>query len=296
MPASAGRITASAGGIAARPPGAVLEDGFHPTPRAPPKPKPPPRGQNQHTPRWRLPVAGRFASLAVESVSMTPPPNPPRYTLGEEIANSVIHGLGIVFGIAGLAVLIAFASLRGDAWHIVGCSIFGAALILLYTTSTLYHSIPLPRVKAVLRTLDHAAIFLLIAGTYTPFLLVNLRGPWGWSLFAVIWGLALSGIVLRIARGRRSPRWAVGLYIGMGWVVLVAIEPLATRVAPGGLWLLLLGGLAYTLGVGFYLWRRLPYHHAIWHIFVLAGSILHFFAILFYVIPLAEPVQGGGID
>ena len=218
--------------------------------------------------------------------------HPPRYTLGEEIANSVTHGVGIVLGIAGLGVLTAFASLRGDAWHIVGCSIFGAALILLYTTSTLYHSIPHPRAKAVMRTLDHSAIFILIAGTYTPFLLVNLRGPWGWSLFGVIWGLALFGIGLRIARGRRSTLLSVGLYVGMGWAVVVAIEPMLDVVAPGGLLLLLLGGLAYTLGVVFYVWKRLPYHHAIWHGFVLAGSILHFFAILFYVIPLATPNPG----
>ena len=219
---------------------------------------------------------------------MTTEHPPSRYTLGEEIANSVIHGVGVVLSIAGLGVLTAFASLRGDAWHIVGCSIFGAALILLYTTSTLYHSIPLPRVKAVLRALDHSAIFILIAGTYTPFLLVNLRGPWGWSLFGVIWGLALVGIVLRIVRGRRSTLVSVALYIGMGWAVVVAAKPMLNSVAPGGLWLLLLGGLAYTLGVVFYVWKRLPYHHAIWHVFVLAGSILHFFAILFYVIPLAE--------
>lgn len=218
-----------------------------------------------------------------------------RYTLGEEIANSVIHGVGIVLGIAGLGVLTAFASLYGDAWHIVGCSVFGAALILLYTASTLYHSIPLPRVKAVLRTLDHSAIFVLIAGTYTPFLLVNLRGPWGWSLFGVIWGLALVGIVLRIVRGRRSPLLSVGLYVGMGWAVVAAIEPMLNSVAPGGLLLLLLGGLAYTLGIVFYAWKRLPYHHAIWHVFVLAGSILHFFAILFYVIPLAAPDPGAPI-
>lgn len=224
---------------------------------------------------------------------MTTEQHPPRYTLGEEIANSVIHGVGIVLGIAGLGVLTAFASLRGDAWHIVGCSIFGAALILLYTTSTLYHSIPHPRAKAVMRTLDHSAIFILIAGTYTPFLLVNLRGPWGWSLFGIIWGLALIGIALRVARGRRSTLLSVGLYVGMGWAVVVAIEPMLDGVAPGGLLLLLLGGLAYTLGVVFYVWKRLPYHHAIWHGFVLAGSILHFFAILFYVIPLATPKPGG---
>lgn len=215
-----------------------------------------------------------------------------RYTLGEEIANSVIHGVGVVLGIAGLGVLTAFASLHGDAWHIVGCSIFGAALILLYTASTLYHSIPLPRVKTVLRTLDHSAIFILIAGTYTPFLLVNLRGPWGWSLFGVIWGLALVGIVFRIVRGRRSTLLSVGLYVGMGWAVVAAIQPMLNNVAPGGLLLLLVGGLAYTLGVVFYVWKRLPYHHAVWHGFVLAGSIFHFFAILFYVIPLAGPNHG----
>lgn len=219
----------------------------------------------------------------------------PHYSLGEEIANSITHGVGVLFGITALGILTAFATLHGDVWHIVGCSIFGAALILLYTTSTLYHSIPLPRVKAVLRTLDHSAIFLLIAGTYTPFLLVNLRGPWGWSLFGAIWSLALLGIVLRIARGRRSSLLPICLYIGMGWVVLIAIKPLLDNVAPGGLLLLLSGGLTYTLGVAFYIWKKLPYHHAIWHGFVLAGSILHFFAVLFYVIPLAAPNPTGSI-
>ena len=214
---------------------------------------------------------------------------PPDYTHGEEIANSVIHGVGVVLAIAGLAVLTAFASLYGDAWHIVSCSIFGASLILLYTTSTLYHSIPLPRAKAVLRTLDHAAIFILIAGTYTPFLLVSLRGPWGWTLFALIWGMALVGVALRIGPGRHSQWLSLGLYLGMGWAIVVAVKPLLNSVAPGGLMLLLAGGLAYTVGVVFYVWHRLPYHHAIWHGFVLTGSALHYFAILFYVIPLASP-------
>jgi hemolysin III len=214
---------------------------------------------------------------------------PSDYTPGEEIANSVIHGIGLVLAIAGLAVLTAFASLYGDAWHIVSCSIFGASLILLYTTSTLYHSIPLPRVKAVLRTLDHAAIFILIAGTYTPFLLVSLRGPWGWTLFALIWGMALVGVALRIGPGRHSRWLSLGLYLGMGWAIVVAVKPLLNSVAPGGLALLLAGGLAYTVGVVFYVWQRLPYHHAIWHGFVLTGSVLHYFAILLYVIPLASP-------
>jgi hemolysin III len=212
----------------------------------------------------------------------------PRYTRAEEIANSFTHGLGILFSIAGLAVLTAFASLFGTVWHIVSCSIYGATQIFMYTASTLYHSIPLPRAKAVLRLFDHAAVFLLIAGTYTPFALVNLRGPWGWSLLAVIWGLAILGIALQ-ARLIRHSRLATTIpYVAMGWVAVIAINPLVETVAPGGLILLVSGGLAYTVGTLFYVWRRLPFHHAIWHAFVLVGSSLHFFAILFYVIPLAE--------
>ncbi|HEX9941706.1 MAG TPA: hemolysin III family protein [Thermoanaerobaculia bacterium] len=210
-----------------------------------------------------------------------------RYTLGEEIANCVIHGIGIVLALAGLGVLTALSRLHGTAYHVVGCSIFGTTLVLLYTTSTLYHSIPHARAKPVLRALDHSAIFLLIAGTYTPFSLVNLRGPWGWTLLGVIWTLALLGIVVRVTLGRRSNAAAVGFYVAMGWTVVVAIKPLVTHVAPGGVLLLLIGGLVYTAGAAFYLWKRLPYHHAIWHAFVLLGSIFHFFAILLYVIPLA---------
>lgn len=211
--------------------------------------------------------------------------NAPRYTIGEEIANSITHGAGAMLAIAALTVLVAFATLKGDAWHIVSCSIFGATLILSYTTSTLYHSIPLPKLKPLLRTLDHAAIFLLIAGTYTPFLLVNLRGPWGWSLFAAIWSIATLGIFLRLFLKGRYHWLVVSLYIAMGWAVVVAVNPLLKHVQPGGLLLLAGGGIAYTLGVAFYAWRRLPYHHAVWHFFVLAGSTLHFFAVLFYVIP-----------
>ncbi|MFQ5890571.1 MAG: hemolysin III family protein [Gemmatimonadota bacterium] len=210
-----------------------------------------------------------------------------RYSPGEEIANSVIHGVGGLLAIGGLAVLTAFATVNGTAWHIVGCSVFGATLILLYGASTLYHSIQHPRAKTVLMAVDHSAIFLLIAGTYTPFSLVSLRGPWGWSLFGVIWGLAILGIVLdvTILRGRGVVRTA--LYVAMGWAIVVAAKPMLAAVAPGGLVLLLVGGVAYTAGIGFYAWRRLPYHHAVWHLFVLVGSGLHFFAILFYVIPRA---------
>jgi hemolysin III len=231
-------------------------------------------------------IAGRSSARKVQTMAAAGERR--RYTLGEEIANSVIHGIGIVLAIAGLAVLTAFASSRGTALHVVGCSVFGSTLVLLYTASTLYHSIPSAGAKSVLQAIDHSAIFLLIAGTYTPFSLVNLRGPWGWSLLAVIWTLATLGIAVRVTRGRRSNTMAVGFYIAMGWTVLAAIKPLVAHVASGGVLLLVLGGLSYTGGAAFYLWRRLPYHHAIWHAFVLLGSIFHFFAILFYVIPLAS--------
>ncbi|SDB50374.1 hemolysin III [Desulfonatronum thiosulfatophilum] len=210
-----------------------------------------------------------------------------RYTLREEVANSITHGLGVVLSIAGLAVLTGLAGRYGDAWHIVSCSIFGSTLILLYTASTLYHGIPHPGAKKILRIVDHCAIFLLIAGTYTPFTLVNLRGPWGWSLFGAIWGLALLGIILQLTPWRRFRVLSVLLYVGMGWAVVVATNPLLNAVHPNGLLLLALGGLAYTGGIVFYAWRRLPHHHAIWHLFVLTGSVLHFFAVLLYVIPFS---------
>lgn len=209
----------------------------------------------------------------------------PAYTHAEEIANSVTHGIGIVLAIAGLAVLTAFSALNGTAWHVVASSIFGAALILNYTASTLYHSIQVERIKRALRAFDHSAIFLLIAGTYTPFMLINLRGPWGWSLLVFIWTTALLGISLRLFLKGRLHGLVVGMYIAMGWAVVVAVQPMLQRVASGGLALLASGGLAYTAGVVFYKWKRLPYHHAIWHGFVLLGSALHYFAVLFYVIP-----------
>lgn len=209
----------------------------------------------------------------------------PRYSLAEEIANSITHGAGIVLAIVALAVMTAFAALNGNAWHMVACSVYGGTLILCYTTSTLYHSIQHQRAKPVLRALDHSAIFLLIAGTYTPFTLVSLRGPWGWSLFGVIWGLAVAGIVLRLVLRGRFHGLVVGVYVAMGWVVVVAAKPLFDHVPWAGLILLAGGGLAYTAGIIFYRWHRLPYNHAIWHGFVLVGSALHFFAVLFYVIP-----------
>jgi hemolysin III len=208
-----------------------------------------------------------------------------RYTLGEEIAHAVSHGIGALLSIAGLTVLVAFAVLYGNVWHITSCSIYGATLIFLYTASTLYHGITQPKAKRVLQRIDHAAIFLLIAGTYTPFTLVNLRGGWGWTLFGLVWGLAVLGVVLETAIKRRIRWLSITLYLGLGWLVLIAIKPLLASVPTGGLALLLAGGLCYTLGVIFYVWKRMAYHHAVWHLFVMAGSVLHFFSIFFYVVP-----------
>lgn len=210
----------------------------------------------------------------------------PRYGFREEIASSVIHGLGIVLSIAGLAVLVAFSALYGGGTRAVAASsVFGATLILLYTASTLYHSVPSGPAKQVFRTLDHIAIFLLIAGTYTPFTLLALPGAWGWGLFGTIWSLAIIGSAAELGMLKRYRRAAVVMYVLMGWVAVVAIEPLRENVRTGGLVLMFAGGVAYTAGVPFYISRRMPYGHAIWHLFVLAGSVLHYLSILLYVIP-----------
>ena len=214
--------------------------------------------------------------------------DPPEYSLAEEVAHAVTHGLGVVLSIAGLAVLVAFASLRGGPAHVVGASVFGACLVILYTASTLYHAVPgitLPRAKRVLRVIDHSGIYLLIAGTYTPFCLVTLGGALGWTLFAVLWSLAVLGIVTRATLPRLAKRFSLALYLGMGWSALAVVVPLADVLGGGGMALLALGGLAYTAGVPFYLLERLPFNHAVWHLFVLLGSALHFFGVLFYVIP-----------
>jgi len=208
-----------------------------------------------------------------------------RYSLAEEIANGVTHGAGALLSICGLVILVNISATHGNVWHIVSSSIFGTTLILLYLASTLYHCITVPRAKEILRRFDHIAIYLLIAGTYTPFLLINLRGPWGWSLFALIWGIALTGILLKVSPLGNKPGLSLTLYLILGWIILIAIKPLLHYLDPGGVRLLVAGGIAYTSGVIFYGWQRLPYNHAIWHLFVLAGSVFHFFAVLLYVIP-----------
>ena len=209
----------------------------------------------------------------------------PRYTFGDELASSIVHGIGIVLSIAGLAALVALSARYGEVRDVVASAVFGATLVLLYTASTLYHAVPVPKAKPVLRTLDHIAIYLLIAGTYTPFTLIALPGRWGWSLFAAVWTLAALGSVLEFGALKRFRKLSVLLYIGMGWIGMIAFKPLMAHLQTGGMLLLVAGGLAYTLGVPFYLWRRLPYHHSVWHCFVLAGSVLHYLAVLFYVIP-----------
>jgi hemolysin III len=209
----------------------------------------------------------------------------PRYDFGDELASSVIHGIGIVLSIVGLAVLVAHTASYGTASDVLASAVYGLSLILLYTASTLYHSIRAESVRRMLRTLDHIAIFLLIAGTYTPFTLIALRGTWGWSLFGAVWSLALLGIALEMGLLKRYRRFAVLLYVAMGWVGIVAFRPLLAHLQTGGMVLLLAGGAAYTLGVPFYLWRKLPYHHSVWHFFVLAGSVLQFLAVFFYVVP-----------
>lgn len=207
------------------------------------------------------------------------------YSLNEEIAHSVTHGIGVLLSIVGLTVLVVYSSQYGDVWHVVSSSIYGATLIALYTSSTLYHAVTLPDLKKFLQKLDHAAIFLLIAGTYTPFTLVNLRGGWGWTLFGIVWSIAIAGMVMELIVKKRYKRISLSLYLGLGWIVMIAIEPMMSNVQIGGLILLLVGGLFYSLGVIFYVWKTLVYHHAIWHLFVLAGSACHFFAVFLYVIP-----------
>jgi len=201
---------------------------------------------------------------------------------GEEIANSVTHGIGAILAVVGLVVLAVDSSRHGTARTVVACVVFGAALVLLYASSVLYHSVRNLRAKAVLRVFDHSAIFLLIAGTYTPFTLVSLRGAWGTALFVFVWGIAVAGITLRLVLPRRPTALFVSLYLAMGWCIVVAVRPLLAAVAPGGIALLVAGGLAYSVGVVFYVWHR-PYHHAIWHGFVLAGSACHYAAVLRYV-------------
>ena len=208
------------------------------------------------------------------------------YTLGEEIAHAITHGLGALLGIAGLAVLMVAAATRGTgAWQVVPCAIYGAMLILMFTVSTLYHSLPQPRVKKVFRVLDHQMIFLMIAGSYTPFVLITLRGALGWWLFGVVWGIAALGLVFKAFFTGPFCKITTRLYLLMGWIIVFALKPLLAGMSAGGVRWLVAGGLCYTLGAVVYLFKRVRYHHAVWHLLVLGGSICHYFAILWHVLP-----------
>ncbi len=209
----------------------------------------------------------------------------PAYTFGEEIANAITHGIGALVSISALTVMVVFSVLWGDGWCLASSIVFGVTLFLQYVFSSLYHAIPFPRAKHVLKVLDHTSIYLLIAGSYTPFALVTLRDAGGLWLFAVIWALAIAGVATEAFWVYR-PKWvsAVG-FIPMGWIIVFMAEPLTARLASEGFVLLVAGGITYTAGTLFYVAKRLPYHHAIWHLFVVGGSVLHFLAVAKYVLP-----------
>lgn len=205
------------------------------------------------------------------------------YTAGEDRMNSLTHGIGAVMSLVGMVVLLVSAVQHGDSWRVVSFTIYGLSLLLLYLASTFYHTSQHPRFKRWLRIADHASIYLLIAGTYTPFLLVNLRGPFGWTMLGIVWGMAVLGVILKVFFIGRHDVLETAVYIIMGWMSVLAYKQMAAGISPGGLAWILGGGIVYTLGVIFYAWNKLPYHHAIWHLFVLGGSVCHYLAIFYYV-------------
>ena len=212
--------------------------------------------------------------------------NTGEYTLAEEKINALTHGIGTVLAAAGLVLGVIFAVIYGNVWHVVSFSIYGATLLLMYLISTLYHAFRNRKVKDVLKVLDHSAIYLLIAGTYTPFTLITLHGWLGWTLFGVVWGLAVAGIFFKIFFVKRFRALSTIMYLLMGWMVLSVVKPLVATIPPPGLVWLVAGGLLYSSGTIFYMRKKKAFNHAIWHVFVLAGSACHFMAVLLYVLPL----------
>ena len=207
-------------------------------------------------------------------------------SLREELANAVTHGIGLVLSLIGMPILILAALDRGERTMVIGASVFGATLVALYAASTLYHAIPHPLLKRKLRVVDHAAIYLLIAGTYTPFTLGVLRGTWGWTLFGIVWTLAALGVLFKVLFGSGAmAKLSTAIYVAMGWVIIIAIKPLMASMEHTGLFLLAAGGLCYTGGVIFYVDRRRAWTHPVWHLFVMGGSICHYFAVLWYAAP-----------
>ncbi|SES37289.1 hemolysin III family protein [Psychrobacillus sp. OK032] len=198
----------------------------------------------------------------------------------EEIANAIIHGIGALLSIAALVILIVSSVTRGTAWHVVSFTLFGVTMVLLYASSTLVHGFPAGRAKDVFEIMDHSAIYFFIAGTYTPFLFLAVKGTLGWTLFGIVWGLAIAGTVFKAYFVKRFLHTSTLLYVVMGWLMVFAWKPLVANVSNQGLIYLAVGGVLYTAGAVFYVWRGFTYHHAVWHIFVLAASILHFFAVM----------------
>jgi hemolysin III len=212
---------------------------------------------------------------------------PEKYSPAEELANRLTHGVGALFSVAGLVLMVVFSALHGDAWVITSTAIYGASLVVLYTASTLYHTFASDRWRRFFQKLDHAAIFLLIAGTYTPFTLGPLRGSWGWTLFGIVWGFAVVGVVLKLFFAGKADVLSTIAYLVMGWLVVIAIKPLVAALPSGALWLLVAGGLCYSVGTIFYLWEKLPFNHAVWHVWVLGGSACHWAAVFGYIVPSA---------
>jgi|SRR6056297_1724589 hemolysin III len=206
--------------------------------------------------------------------------NVENFSKSEELSNAITHGIGLALAIAGLVILVVFASLRGDAWFVTSFAIYGTTLVILFAASTLFHSFPEGKLKNLFEIFDHSAIFLLIAGSYTPLMLISLRGALGWTLFGVVWGIACLGIVLKAFYVKKYVILSTLLYLAMSWMIAFAFKPLIANLSTFSLIFLVMGGLFYTLGTIFYVWRKIKYHHAIWHIFVLAGSVCHFFTIL----------------
>jgi len=206
------------------------------------------------------------------------------YTRREEVANAITHGIGVGLSIAALVLLIVFAAIKGTAFHVVSFTIYGTTMLLLYSASTLVHSFPEGKAKRVFEVLDHSCIYVFIAGTYTPILLHIVQGALGWTLFGIVWGISVIGIVFKSFFVSKYLFTSTLIYILMGWIIVFAWKPLVSGLASEGVWLLIIGGLFYTFGTIFYVWRSFPYHHAVWHLFVLGGSVFHFFAIL-YILP-----------
>lgn len=202
------------------------------------------------------------------------------FTKGEEIANAIIHGVGVLLSIAALVILVVLSSIHGTAWHVVSFTLFGSTMVLLYASSTLLHSFPVGKAKDVFEVLDHSSIYFFIAGTYTPFLFIAVKGPLGWTLFGIVWGLAIFGTVFKAYFVKRFVMFSTILYVVMGWMIVLAWKPLVNNIPAQGMILLVIGGVLYSVGAIFYVWRGFHYHHAIWHVFVLAASILHFFSVL----------------